>query len=136
MISDILPPAMEYSQQLVNFLNSQIGEPPKPFANARRLSKAMHRSENIVLRMKEKGNATPPVLADLARATNVSPIELFVYMGWITEREAKSRMTSAEEEWLATYHRLPKGTRPMVRKMLEGLVGSGAGAGPASPAAS
>ena len=99
-------PTGTYRKELVDWLRSLYG-PDRAYKTARRLSLAAGRNQNAVATVEERGHATAEVIADLARAAGVSPLEAFHHAGWLTEEEISSRNDGS-------YHRGGSGPSPDV----------------------
>ena len=110
-------PTGTFRKELVDWLRSLYG-PSRPYATARRLSLAAGRNQNAVATVEERGHATAEVLADLARAAGVSPLEAFYRAGWVTEEELSSRNEGPLSEEEADLLRMYRETRPDLRRVV------------------
>ena len=92
--------------------------PDQPHKAATRLSLTAGHNQNAVATIEERGHGTAEVLADLARAAGVSPLEAFYRAGWLTEEEVSARgdgPLSAEETDLL---RMYRETKPDLRRVV------------------
>ena len=107
-------PTGTYRKELVDWLHSLYG-PDRTYKTARRLSLAARRNQNAVATIEERGHGTAEVLADLARAAGVSPLEAFYRAGWLTEEEVSSRNEGPLSEEEADLLRMYRETRSDLR---------------------
>ena len=107
-------PTGTYRKELVDWLRSLYG-PDRAYKTARRLSLAAGRNQNAVATVEERGHATAEVIADLARAAGVSPLEAFHRAGWLTEEEISSRNEGPISVEEADLLRMYRETKPDLR---------------------
>ena len=99
--------------ELVQWLQEQIGR-GKRFQSERRLSLAAGLNQNAVNNIMASGRADPGTLVKVARAAGVSPVHLFVLMGWLTPDDARSELTVDEQRLVEEYRRAPEDIRPIL----------------------
>ena len=103
---------------LVAWVRTQYG-PGKRYKSARSLSIAARRNPNTVMTIEERGRASAEVLVALARATDTSPLELFVMSGWIDSEEIRFDLSPDEERLVKSYRQTRESLRPFLHKMME-----------------
>ena len=107
--------------KLVEWLRSQYG-PNKRYKSARSLSLAAGRNPNTVIVIEERGHATAAVLIDLAEATGVRVLDLFILTGWVASDETEPNLSPDELALLSVYRQAPEQERSRLRRIMEAAV--------------
>ena len=122
-----------YNQELVDWVRRQYG-PEKRFGSPRSLSIAIGRNENQIARIEESGRASVEVLVDIARANGENPLNVFMFVGWLTEGEVNTGLTVDEMRFLEKWRRISLKDRQTLDEVAEGFLRSNEGSAPVPPA--